>query len=344
MPRRSSAFYAALVVAIAACAAITSCSSDGDTITNVTNVTSVSVYGDGSAGAMTISSDTLLASGNSQYTNFTVDSGVTLTVPSGTVIRCTGTFTNNGTIVVETGAWGSLQNGNTGLLDGTYAPAEPGVSLRAASPGELGDNTVTRAGGLGGVALNAAQARSTVRPGVKAGGGAGGSYARDGANGGGSLVIRAKASATNAGSITANGESLNNRAGGGGGGIIIVASDGAIDNSGTIAVDGGDGGTGDSFAGPGGGGGGGIIHFMSKSATVGTTSVAGGAAGAAAGPTGSGLRQGGGGGGACGGGGGNGGSVSTAGAHGSASAGAAGHVLTTDANPAALFLTRGLSK
>lgn len=48
---------------------------------------------------------------NFQFTDFSVAAGVTLTVPSGTVIRCTGTFTNNGTIVVNTGAPGGSADG-----------------------------------------------------------------------------------------------------------------------------------------------------------------------------------------------------------------------------------------
>src|SRR5262245_28730335 len=64
---------------------------------------SVRVYGNGSAGARTISADESWLEGgnppaNIQFTNFTIDAGVTLIIPSGTVIRCTGTFTNNGTL------------------------------------------------------------------------------------------------------------------------------------------------------------------------------------------------------------------------------------------------------
>lgn len=48
------------------------------------------VYGNGSAGTRMIAVNTVLADANQQYTSLTVDAGVTLTVASGTVIRCTG--------------------------------------------------------------------------------------------------------------------------------------------------------------------------------------------------------------------------------------------------------------
>ena len=71
----------------------------------------LSVYGDGSAGevALTVDTDfrtTPPANNNFQYVNFTVGNGVTLTVASGTTIRCTGTFINYGTIIVAGGAEG----------------------------------------------------------------------------------------------------------------------------------------------------------------------------------------------------------------------------------------------
>jgi hypothetical protein len=345
MSNRSTLLSFALVAVLVAatCMFLASCG-EGDSVTNVTNVTSTSIYGDGSAGARTVSADETLSDENFQYTNFTVEAGFTLTVPSGTVIRCTGTFTNDGTIVVLTGAEGGRQSGFSGGIDGTYAPPEPGVSKRGASNGEFGDNTITRAGGLGGIGLGAAEARSIVRPGIKAGGGAGGAFATDGSAGGGSLVIRARGGVVNSGAIRADGESAGNRSGGGGGGIIVIASDGAIANSGTISADGGDGRNNDGFAGIGGGGGGGIIHLLSTNVTAGTTSVAGGAAGANAGNVTSNPRQGGGGGGACGGGGGSGGSVSAANTANAASPGSAGYVLTTNASPAALFLSRSAAE
>ena len=65
------------------------------------------IYGDGSAGARMVTSDEAFDDANRQYTDFTVGPGVTLTIPSGTVIRCTGVFANNGTIVVGPGSLGA---------------------------------------------------------------------------------------------------------------------------------------------------------------------------------------------------------------------------------------------
>lgn len=67
-----------------------------------------SAYGNGSSGALAISSsqDWTDAGGDApanealQFTDITIGSGQTLTLPSGTVIRRTGTFTNNGTLAV----------------------------------------------------------------------------------------------------------------------------------------------------------------------------------------------------------------------------------------------------
>jgi hypothetical protein len=60
------------------------------------------IYGDGSAGGVKVSATTdlltLVPNGNFQFDNLTVDATATLNVPSGTVIRCTGTFTDNGSI------------------------------------------------------------------------------------------------------------------------------------------------------------------------------------------------------------------------------------------------------
>src|SRR2546425_2515539 len=69
------------------------------------------IFGDGSAGARVIDASQNLRQGgvgdvNFQYTDFTVNPGVTLTIQSGLVLRCTGSFVNNGTIVIKTGASG----------------------------------------------------------------------------------------------------------------------------------------------------------------------------------------------------------------------------------------------
>src|SRR5262245_35538643 len=65
--------------------------------TNVMNgvngaVGQLRIYGNGSAGDATVTQDiglfALVPSGNVQFRNLTINAGVTLTVPSGSVLRC----------------------------------------------------------------------------------------------------------------------------------------------------------------------------------------------------------------------------------------------------------------
>jgi len=289
-----------------------------------------------------VAANVTLTDANLQYTNFTVNRDVTLTVPSGTVLRCTGTFTNNGTIAVSPGAQGSDQCGSLSSMDTNYAPAMAGVSLRAAGIGEMGDNTTTRFAGFGGTGLSTFQARQVLRPGIAAGGGGAATHCVTGGDGGGSLVVLANAGLANNGTIHADGAGGLTRAAGGGGGIVILASLGLMTNPGTITAVGGPGGASDSFGGAGGGGGGGIIHFLAPSVNnTGTTNVAGGASGTAgaAGSVTANPRQGGSGGGATAGSGGFGGPVG-GGAAGNpfpASPGTAGLVLIDQLDPTSLF-------
>jgi hypothetical protein len=299
------------------------------------------IYGDGSSGSKTIAADTTLIGLNTQYENFTINAGFTLTIPSGAVIRCTGTFTNNGTIVIESAAAGALQTANaSSAITVNYSPPNPGISQRSASNGEFGDATSTRNGGSGGVGLSEFEARRVLSPGVNAGGGSGGAFASAGAAGGGSLTVLAMGAITNSGTITADGDDgAGSRDGGAGGGVVILASPTSVTNTGTVTADGGDGATSDNFAGVGGGGGGGIIHYLSPNITAGTETAAGGTAGApgAAGSVSLVPHQGGGGGGASGGDGGAGGSVNAVNTPNNGSNGTAGHVLMTVVDPTALF-------
>jgi hypothetical protein len=303
-------------------------------------------YGDGSAGANVVTGDVPLADPNLQYTDFTVGAGARLTVPSGTVIRCTGTFTNNGRIEVEPAVPGYVSGtAATDTIDSASAPAEPGVSLRSAGAGEFaiapGGAPNGRLGGVGGKAVSEIQARAILAPGAKGGGGAGG-------GGGGTFTVLCRSAVLNAGTIVASGGSghlapdVQAGGGGGGGGIVILASSGSVSNTGTITARGGDGDESNFVSGPGGGGGGGIVHLIGTDVTdSGLVDVGAGAAGTL-GATGSMLsntRAGGGGGGACGGNGGRGGGT-TGGLPGdpqAAEAGALGLVLQTAADPAGLF-------
>ena len=227
-------------------------------------------YGTGSSGVLTISSNTNWTTtppvGGYQFTDFIINAGQTLTVPSGTVIRCTGSFTNNGSIIVTTGALGGSDE-NFGLPNQVSEPTANINILRNA----LSDKP--------GIAHSESIIRTILNPGYIAGGGGddGNGSPNKGGDGGGSIVIRCKAAFTNTGSITANG--INGDVmgpdddpggGGGGGGWIIIASSTSITNSGSLIANGGNGANatpGGNDAG-GGGGGGGVIHLLSPNANA----------------------------------------------------------------------------
>jgi hypothetical protein len=298
------------------------------------------IYGDGSASARIVSTlEETLLDANPQYTDFTVNEGSTLIVPSGTVIRCTGAFTNNGIIRVQTFARGGF-----GLNDdpddfGAFANANPGISSRAAGQGEFGDNTEIRAGGSGGIGLTENEALWLLDPGI-AGGGGGAATSDSGMAGGGTRIVLASGKLTNNGTIAAEGGSaLNAGSGGGGGGVIILASKTEVSNSGTLNVRGGNGENADAGEAPSGGGGGGIIHLLAPTVTTaGTDNVAGGSAGTGSGgSTTQPLRRGGGGGGASGGNGGAGGQVGTDDVVGEAESGQPGFIFSSTLDPTSLF-------
>lgn len=243
------------------------------------------IYGDGSAGAKIVSSDENWNTPanrqvNLNFTDLTINEGVTLIVPSGMIIRCKGKFTNLGTLFVRPAAEGGF-SGRTGPggpnLATTQAPPAIGIATGAAQSGDIGDSTVARRAGRGGDGLSEFEARLILNPGTRAGGGgaaggmdtdADGVSLNSGADGGGSVVIIAMGEILNAGEIQADGESGNKTTGndlggGGGGGVVLLASVESVTNTGTISARGGDGEDADSNNGPSGGGGGGIIHIIS---------------------------------------------------------------------------------
>ena len=226
------------------------------------------IYGDGSDGTtsgvcvITTGTNWVNSPPNSdlQCTNFTVASGQTLTVPTGTLIHVTGTVSIAGTIVVQPGGAEGLSTGQS--VFGTTGTALPVLAQRKIlNPGPFG----------GSDSGTPTPADVTAQNGL----------------GGGSIAIYAGGAITISGSIQANGTSgtyssnENGDVGGGGGGIIILVSGASIDNTGTLEANGGSGApldvTDASVA--GGGGGGGIIHLLAPSITAGTTQVNGGAAG-----------------------------------------------------------------
>jgi hypothetical protein len=226
------------------------------------------VYGNGSAGPLTISATTDWTSAppanfNFQYTDVTVSGN--WTVPSGTVIRCTGTF----------------------MVDPGYTiTVDYGIPLADGNP-EKGLSKFPPLGyDIGGIGLSIVEAASILRPGVFAGGtGDDGYTGADGGAGGGSFSVRAQGAITINGTIAADGGdsplSTNNGSGGGGGGggFIVFASQTSVTNNGIINARGGDGSDALAANNAGGGGGGGVVHILAPSITEGTVNVSGGSPG-----------------------------------------------------------------
>ncbi|MCC6954120.1 MAG: hypothetical protein IT290_08385 [Deltaproteobacteria bacterium] len=305
---------------------------------------SIRVYGDGSNGNVTISAPTTFDS-RLQYHNITIDSGVTVTVSSGTVIRCTGILTNNGTIEVSSHAVGGSIEGfpSATTLMPLRRDANPGIARSSAQNGEIGTFASLVFGGFGGTGLSSESVRNLTRTAMSAGGGGGASRFSTGGAGGGSLVIACAngISNTGTGSISADGVDGSAGSGGGAGGHIVLASPSYVDNSGTITAVGGDGGTEAASSGPGGGGGGGIIHIITGTFINGGTTLVTGGAGRPlvfAGTVTSSPRSGGGGGGALAGNGGNGGTAELDDSSSGSTSGAAGVSLVTLTDPTSLLL------
>ncbi len=303
-----------------------------------------SIYGDGSAGDLTLLVDTDWVGGvapqNLFFNSIFIDSGAQLTVPSGTIIRVLGDVNINGIVSVDNGAGGARRlGGDDTTTTESGRPAHAGQSLAAASDGEYGDNTDTRSGGDGGLPLSELAARLIAYPGPAAGGGGGGAGESETANeGGGSFVIIARGELRIDGVIEAYGES--GSAGGGAGGWVILASPESVSVAGVIACDGGFGEAADSDEASSGGGGGGIIHLVAPTIDVtGELLVNGGLGGAsAAGGTINSVKfTGGGGGGALGGAGGDGADALIDGSSFDGSAGQPGLILQSLLDPIWFF-------
>ena len=208
------------------------------------------------------------------FNNLTINSGVTLTVPSGVVIQIAGNFVNNGTIVVLTGTPGTRWFGSadggfprvTGLAYGARQAYNSSEEFRRLKDfGPLGGSN----GGLGSFV-----GTSTI-----------------GGAGGGTMIIKASGNITNTGTINAlggdgvdlSGSDTRPGVGGGGGGFLLFVANGNITNSGTVNVSGGAGGDagGNSNSRGGAGGGGGLIHYVATNANsvAGTNTISGGVIG-----------------------------------------------------------------
>jgi hypothetical protein len=220
------------------------------------------------------------------------------------VLRCSGSFTNNGTITVST-PYGAAQIGGISASSGGIYPSYTGPSAPALGWGRTagsnagyGSDGAIVLGGPAGFSLPTRFAATILRPGPIGGGS------------------------------------------GGAGGIIILASKVSVSHeaAGVLEVDGGAGGASDANRGSGGGGGGGLIHILAPTINmVGSTSILGGAAGSSATNVTNSPRSGGGGGGSMIGAGGAGGNVQIGNLVTGTTAGGVGLVIQTLTDPTSLF-------
>lgn len=244
------------------------------------------LYGDGSSGSRVIESDTRFetaADANRFWTNFTISEGATLRLQSGTVIRCSGSFINRGTVIIEHGAQGGDRSGfDLSALEGNTRVPSLGINTLAASNGEVGNAAEDRSGGSGGDGISEFEALGILRLSLRAGSGGGAALGSGGAGGGG-VTILAGSTMENFGTIVADGaDAPAAGGGGGGGGVILLAAGEAIRNyaGAELFARGGAGGPASAAAGPGGGGGGGIVHLIAPSLdNPGEVSIVGGAGG-----------------------------------------------------------------
>ncbi len=243
--------------------------------------------GDGSDGAVT-ATGTVTTPVQKNATTFQVNNAATYTVPSGTNINCTSTFTigqgASGALTVAQGAGGGA--GGSAAYNFAGNGSGQGGGQNKSKGGGGGANVGY--GGNGGETGNAGPQTPAAGTGSwypSGGGGAGGSW--DGANnggaggnGGGRLVICAVGAIVlssgstvsavgTAGTAAAGGNSSGG--GGGAGGTIIFASQTSTSGNGTVTVAGGVGGNGAGTGGGGGGGGGGCVLQWSPSLGFGGT-------------------------------------------------------------------------
>lgn len=203
--------------------------------------------GSGKDGSYTPANGSSFKFGN--YTNITINSGVTVNINLCTIMMCNGTFTLNG----------SINGTGNGAAGGAYI-SEAGATYKRNS-GEPGKNAASGSNGTGGgcyaTAFTGAKYTGAMpqdivniieyspnMPEIYGGGGSSGydgnhpGYA--GGNGGAGLIIIAKKVVLN-GTITCNGASGNHteNAGGdgGGGGVLIIADE--VQGSGNITHTGG---------------------------------------------------------------------------------------------------------
>lgn len=212
------------------------------------------LYGDGSAGDLTISANANWTTPpppnlNLNFGTLTLAAGVELIVPTGTISRCAYACIIEGRIVVATGAAGASVDYTTSTSNlPRIGPAHPGIALDHAASGERGSGAL--GGGPGAVGLSSLLTSLAVRPGHLGGGGGGGASAgttsgASSAPGGGALTTlgRNGVELRSGGEIVARGGFLASAgSGGGGGGIVMLVSASIVSHSGNIDVSGGAGG------------------------------------------------------------------------------------------------------
>jgi hypothetical protein len=262
---------------------------------------SIRIYGDGSFGSYTATVSGMLTEPLRQYQDFKVNPQVTLQVPSGTVIRCKGSFSNLGVIqVLSDSSGGSFDSLSTVLTVPSSSSPGDGIVASHASAGEYGSNSVMLYGGRGGRPFGELYLKGLLKLSVFGGASGGAGLNATGGAGGGTLTVLAAGPVVNSGTIVANGSNGSAGAGGGGGGVIILASKTSVDQSGQLEVQGGAGGSSKINAAAGGGGGGGVAHLLAPVLLVqgGTLRNDGGRAGATVTVVTASIRSAGGGGGA----------------------------------------------
>lgn len=310
---------------------------------------SVKLFGDGSAGALDVSStvdefDTA-TDANFQFSSLRIRAGALLITRSGRVYRV------NGSCLIEGGLFSANAPGTGGFATlnstGQFVAYHTGVSGEgnAGASGVCVQNaTFAAPGGVAARGLARAEAVNLTTAPISASAAGGGSVnSFPGGSGGGTVGLFCKdgITVTASGQIGVEGDDAQSSGGGGGsGGLLLLASSRSIVNDGTLFAPGGDGGPSSTNVGAGGGGSGGIIHLVAPAIVAGSTNVDGGAAGSDATAITAAIRCGGSGGGALGGDGGAGSSVPAgSSATGSgASAGGAGLVIATPADPTAILL------
>jgi hypothetical protein len=238
-------------------------------------------FGNGSDGALNVTSGTTNVSGEKWYSSVSISSGAILadtSAGSPLIIRSTGTCTIAGTISVSpnTGSGGgnslsttTIGGGSGGGGGGGAAGGTTGSGVNVLGGGTAGASS--GGGGGNGSTTAAASFRPLLSTGLiwpaftsnqygGAGGGAGGSSGPNGGKGAGILILvcptinfTGTVDASGVAGATSTGNNVG-ASGGGGGGFVVMSAQTYSANSGTINVAGGSGGGCSSFTGCGTGG------------------------------------------------------------------------------------------